>query len=268
MTTDTAGTRYEGIAHFYDKRRPSYPVDSVRAAASLATEAASSGSVLDIGCGTGIFTRLLAAELPETFSLTGIEPSDDMRATAAARSESDPRFRFITGRAEALPVDTQSAVLVTAATAAHWFDRPKFYVEAARVLKPGGSIALLQNERRWWDNQALAEYEAILESLLPDYRRGMHPDAHDHYSVSNFANELSSNDLFVAPVVTTWNWEMGFERHAFIEFSQSSTIVQRAIARTTRDVYCRTLEDLLDRHSKNDLFTVHYQTRLVAASAR
>src|SRR5262249_10917098 len=133
--------------------------------------------------------------------------------------------------------------LVTAATAAHWFDRPRFYAEAARVLAPGGALAIVQNERRWWDSPGLADYECLLEFLVPKYRRGMHPNAHDGYGFADYATELSSNVLFAAPEVQTWNWEMDFGHDAFIEFSQTSSIVQRAIARVGRDAYCQALEE-------------------------
>jgi ubiquinone/menaquinone biosynthesis C-methylase UbiE len=266
MTQAPAGTAYEGLAPLYDRRRPSYPVEAVHAVAALATGVASAGSVLDVGCGTGIFTRLLAAELPETFSVTGVEPGADMRTTAASRSGNSPRLRFVAGQAEALPADAHSITLVTAATAAHWFDRARFYPEVARVLAPGGWIALVQNERRWWDSPGLADYEALLESLVPNYQRGMHPDAHDGYAVADYAAELSSNALFSTPVSRSWDWEMDFDRDAFVEFSQTSSIVQRAIARTSRDAYCRSLEALLDRHADDGAFIVQYRTKVVAAT--
>jgi SAM-dependent methyltransferase len=265
MTGAAAGAAYEGLASFYDRRRPSYPLDAVRAVATLAKEAAPSGSVLDVGCGTGIFTRLLAAELPAAFNVAGVEPSPDMRATAAARSEAGRRIDFVAGRAEELPGGAQSAVLVTAATAAHWFDRPPFYAEAARVLAPGGSIALIQNERRWWDSAALADYETILESLVPGYRRGAHPDAKGGYSAADFAAELSADAAFTAPISRCWDWEMMFDSDAFVEFSQTSSIVQRAIARTSRDTLLRALDALLDRHAKTGSMAVRYRTKLVAA---
>ncbi len=199
MSGAPAGSAYDGLADLYDRRRPSYPADAVRAVAALASAASPSGNVLDVGCGTGIFTRLLAAALPDAFSVTGVEPGADMRATAAARSEAGGRIRFVAGSAEALPAASQSIALVTAATAAHWFDRPKFYAEAARVLAPGASLALVQNERRWWDSAALAEYETILEGLVPGYRRGMHPAAGGGYAVADYAAELSAKALFAAP---------------------------------------------------------------------
>lgn len=263
MTAAPAGSAYEGLASFYDRRRPSYPAEAVRAVASLATGAAASGSVIDVGCGTGIFTRLLAAELPASFAVTGVEPSADMRAMAASRAAS--RSQFVFGRAEALPLDAQGAILVTAATAAHWFDRPRFYAEAARVLAPGGSIALIQNERRWWDYEALAEYETIFEALVPGYRRGSHPDANGTYSVNDFAAELSAAASFATPTSLVWDWEMRFDNEAFVEFSQSSTIVQRAIARTSSGTVLGELSAFLDRHAKNGAVTVQYRTKLVTA---
>ena len=127
-------------------------------------------------------------------------------------------------------------------------------------------MALVQNERRWWDSSGLAEYETILESLVPDYRRGSHPDANGGFSVSDFAAELSANASFATPVTRLWNWEMRFDRDAFVEFSLSSSIVQRAVARTSRDTVWRALDGLLDRHSKNGAIIVQYRTKVVAAA--
>jgi SAM-dependent methyltransferase len=265
MTAAPAGAAYEGLASFYDRRRPSYPAEVVRAVAKLAQEVAPSGSVLDVGCGTGIFTRLLAAELPDAFSVSGVEPSADMRSTAASRSEAGRRIDFVAGQAEDLPTGPQSVILVTAATAAHWFDRPPFYTEVARVLAPGGSIALIQNERRFWDSAALAGYETILEGLVPGYLRGAHPDAKGGYSAVDYAAELSADTSFAEPTTQSWNWEMRFDNEAFVEFSQTSSIVQRAIARTSRDTFLRALDALLDRHSENGSIAVAYRTKLVTA---
>jgi hypothetical protein len=64
------------------------------------------------------------------------------------------------------------------------------------------------------------------------------------------AAEPSANAAFAAPVVPVWDWEMRFETEAFVEFSRSSSIVQRAIARASRDGFLRTLDGLFHRSQK------------------
>jgi ubiquinone/menaquinone biosynthesis C-methylase UbiE len=267
MTT-TPSANYEGIAGIYDRRRPSYPEAAVAAVAAFARAATDgAATVLDVGCGTGIFTRLLAAALPAGFAVVGIEPRADMRAAAAARADPTGRTRFVAGRAEALPVAAGGAILATAATAVHWFDRRHFYAEAARALAPAGALAVVENKRRWWDSPALAAYEAILEAHVPGYRRGTHPDpAHPgSFADMDYVAELAAAPGFAPPIESTWLWQTEFTRPAFVEFARSSTIMQRAIARASAPVIERALEDFLDRHATGGIVVVPYRTQLVAA---
>jgi SAM-dependent methyltransferase len=240
----------------------------VGAVAALATSAAAAGMALDVGCGTGIFTRLLAAALPPGFTVVGIEPSADMRATAASRADPAGRTRFAAGRAEALPVAARSVALVTAATAVHWFDRPRFYAEAARALVPAGALAIVENKRRWWDSAALAAYETILETHVPGYRRGTHPARAGAFVDMDYEADLAADPAFAAPQSTTWPWQMEFARAAFVEFARSSTIMQRAIARASAPVIDRALDDFLDRHAPDGVVVVPYRTQVVAAHPR
>ncbi|RVE57834.1 hypothetical protein OJAV_G00203220 [Oryzias javanicus] len=94
---------------------------------------------VDLGCGTGQNTRLLAPHFKE---VVGMDISESQLEEARAV----PGFSNITyktGRAEKLPFPDDSVDLLTAASAAHWFDVPMFLAEANRVLKPGGCMALL-----------------------------------------------------------------------------------------------------------------------------
>jgi len=61
--------------------------------------------------------------------------------------------------AEALPFKRSSVDVVFVAQALHWFDRPKFYTETARVLRPGGTPGLIENNRNWRDSPFLDGYE-------------------------------------------------------------------------------------------------------------
>jgi trans-aconitate 3-methyltransferase len=105
-------------------------------------------TILDVGCGPGIAARALA---PTFAHAIGLDPSEGMinsaRSLEGATSTSEP-IRFEVAMAEDLglhlspPVKDSSVDLITAATAAHWFDMNRFWPQAARVLKPGGTVAL------------------------------------------------------------------------------------------------------------------------------
>ncbi|OIW22582.1 S-adenosyl-L-methionine-dependent methyltransferase [Coniochaeta ligniaria NRRL 30616] len=105
-------------------------------------------TLLDVGCGPGTATRSLAPRFTHAF---GIDPSEGMISTAqtlgGVTATSNP-VRFEVSTAEELgsqlspPIQDGSVDLITAATAAHWFDLPGFWKRAAQVLKPGGSVAL------------------------------------------------------------------------------------------------------------------------------
>jgi SAM-dependent methyltransferase len=105
-------------------------------------------TILDVGCGPGTAVRELA---PHFSHAIGLDPSEGMISTArslgGASSTSEP-INFQVSTAESLgsqlspPIPDSSIDLITAATAAHWFDMTRFWPRAAQVLKPGGSAAL------------------------------------------------------------------------------------------------------------------------------
>src|SRR5262245_8336889 len=107
--------RFSGNAAGYAQYRPSYPpaiVDGILAAAGVSP----GDPVADVGCGTGIFTRLLAERATV---VTGIDPNEPMLAEARAAGGS---ATYVRGEAEATGLPDQSVALVTVAQAFHWFD--------------------------------------------------------------------------------------------------------------------------------------------------
>lgn len=90
---------------------------------------------LDIGCGTGMSTRAL---LPIAREIIGTDLSSEMLAQA----EADLRVRYLQAPAEAQPFPEASVDLITVCKAFHWFDQPRFLLEAARILKPQGKMAI------------------------------------------------------------------------------------------------------------------------------
>ena len=117
----------------YARFRPEYPREL---AAFLASTAPDDGLAVDVGCGNGQLTPLLAPFFKE---VVGLDPSADQIANAVPNA----RIRYECAPAEQLPVPGASASLVTAAQAAHWFDLPAFYREVRRIAVPGAVVALV-----------------------------------------------------------------------------------------------------------------------------
>jgi SAM-dependent methyltransferase len=124
------------VAAAYERGRPGYPDEAVRWAVGR-----NSGTVLDLGAGTGKLTRTLAALGYDTIA---VEPDDAMRAVIR---ETSPSTRALSGWAELIPLPAASVDAVVVAQAWHWFDHARAAAEVARVVRPGGHVALLYNIR-------------------------------------------------------------------------------------------------------------------------
>jgi SAM-dependent methyltransferase len=100
--------------------------------------------VLEIGCGTGQLTRELAGR---GFNLTGIDIGPEMVA-AARQNVADTTVRFQVASFEDFP-DPGPFDLIVSATAFHWVDPNIGLAKAARLLRPGGWLALLTTGERY-----------------------------------------------------------------------------------------------------------------------
>lgn len=132
MPTDTRNWFDQG-GRAYARFRPEYPREL---AAYLASAAPDNRLAVDVGCGNGQLTQLLA---PYFDRVIGLDPSADQIANAVPNA----RIHYECAPAERLPVPDASASLVTAAQAAHWFDLPAFYREVRRIAVPGAVVALV-----------------------------------------------------------------------------------------------------------------------------
>jgi len=129
-------TAFADVADAYERGRPGYPQEAVRWLAGDEPR-----DVVDLGAGTGKLTRALVAL---GHRVTAVEPLDEMRTELVAVL---PAARALVGAAEAIPLPNASADVVTCAQAFHWFDHAIALPEIARVLRPGGRLALVWNSR-------------------------------------------------------------------------------------------------------------------------
>jgi SAM-dependent methyltransferase len=128
------GSEFGAQAGLYDHARPGYPAE----AAAWALPAPV-GRLLDIGAGSGKLTAAVVHLAGETIA---IDPSAEMLTRLRRRL---PQVRTSAGTAEATGLPDRSVDAVVAGAAFHWFRRPEADAELARILKPGGVLALLWN---------------------------------------------------------------------------------------------------------------------------
>ena len=148
--------RFSGFADLYDTNRPSPPdalgpllVSYVRVA---------NPDVVDLGSGTGLSSRW-AGEWAR--SVTGIEPSVDMRRRAADRGDRGDRggrnIVYLGGTSDRTGLDAACADIVLAVQAMHWMEPTATLSEAARMLRPGGLFATVDAD--WPPVSAVVEAE-------------------------------------------------------------------------------------------------------------
>ena len=165
---DPLAARGFEAAEAYERARPSYaPAAVERLVSELGLDRGS--RVLDLGAGTGRLAALLA---PRVGALVAVEPSEPMRRVLAREL---PGVEVHDGTAERLPPADGSLDTVVVAEAFHWFDARAALAEIARVVRPGGGLALLWNVSVRADPPNPDELVALLAGLrrtaVPDRRR-------------------------------------------------------------------------------------------------
>ena len=170
MPVPNATSRFSDRVENYIRYRPGYPAETV-AALKNQCGLESRHIVADIASGTGIWTRTL---LENGNAVFGVEPNAEMRRAGERLLAEYPRFTSIAGTAEATTLPNESVHFVTAGQAAHWFDRVNARREFVRILKSGGWLVLLWNERITDGTPFLREYEQLLLTFGTDYKEVRH----------------------------------------------------------------------------------------------
>lgn len=162
MDLHPLATRFAGVAGNYERGRPDHPPAVVGALmAELGLNAGD--AVADLAAGTGKLTRALLAG---GLDVVGIEPLAEMREKLAAIVGPE---RAIDGVAEAIPLADGSQRAITVADGFHWFDGERALADIARVLEPGGGLALLATLPDWTGASWAHELGSLINDARPDH---------------------------------------------------------------------------------------------------
>jgi SAM-dependent methyltransferase len=198
MAKDQRFARSFGLeAGAYERGRPGYPDDAVEwLLTRAATDDDALPDVVDVGAGTGKFTASLVGR---SASVVAVEPGAAMRERLSAAL---PGVRAVEGAGERLPLGEGSADVVTYAQSWHWVDVEAASAEAARVLRPGGVLALVWNVRDEsvpWIRELTRVIGASIaeeyETVTPPVGEAMRRDAHAEFHWTNELDRAALHDL-------------------------------------------------------------------------
>lgn len=163
---DRFGRRVES----YVRSRPAYPQE-VAELLQVECGLTPGWTVADIGSGTGILSRLF---LDNGCRVYGVEPNVEMRRAGEALLATYRLFASLDGTAEDTGLPDDSADLIAAGQAYHWFDAKAARREFARILRPRGWVVLIWNDRRKLSSPFLQAYEELLLAYGTDYEKVDH----------------------------------------------------------------------------------------------
>jgi SAM-dependent methyltransferase len=243
--------RFSDRVGYYLRARPRYPDELtpffVREMGLTAT-----WRIADIGSGTGFFSEPFLSHGNEVL---GVEPNAPMgEAAELLIGTKYSNFHSRTGRAEATGLPDASVDLVTAAQSFHWFDHAAARREFARILKPGGWVALVWNNRRL-DDAFAGEYQQII-----------HTYARDHDGVAQRSQHACSDQVLDAFFGSHDSWKHGrLSNRQTMDFDAlrdrllSSSYMPLAGDPRFKPMI-RQLHEAFDRHQRDGVVSFEYDT--------
>lgn len=217
MTARPFRDHFSAQAADYEKFRPGYPPDLFR---WLADQAPARTLAVDLATGNGQAALALAQHFA---AVVGCEPS----ASQLAAARPHPRVEYRKEAAERLSLPDAAADLLTVAQAAHWFDWPAFCRECARVLKPGGLLAIWS----YGDCRVTPAVDRTVEAFSRDLLGPYWPRERRLVDDGYRDLRLPFPEFEAPPFEMAASWE----RSSFQGYISTWSAVQRCRARTGRD---------------------------------
>ena len=237
----------------YVKARPGYPaevIDVLRTNCGLTADSV----VADIGCGTGILSRMLCEHAHTVY---GVEPNDAMRATAQELLANRPNFSVVNAAAENTTLPATSIDLITVAQAFHWFDQKEARHEFMRILKPNGFTALIWNDRKTSGSPVAEAYEKLLMDFGTDYAE---VQSRGKETLENFERFFGHSQIRRASIPNAQH----LERDAFVQRATSASYMPNELHPRYREMVAAA-QQIFDENGGGGSVTLEYDTNIYYA---
>jgi len=255
-STDPANplTYFNDLADGYAANRPTYPPGAIEA---ILAGLPKPTRIADVGCGTGIASRLLAQA---GALVIGIEPNDAMRQRAeadAANLQPPGSIEFRGSTAEATGLADASVHGVVCAQAFHWFDAEPALREFRRILKPAGRLALMWNNRVPVSEMDRVYAQVVVEAQAEAKRQGLVLRCNREADLTRWSHLFTRVRRidFANPQVCDLPTLLG-------KAASASYFPRRA---AIADALLNRLREAFDRHAREGVVSLNQECRLTIA---
>ncbi len=234
---------FDGVPEIYDRVRPSYPpalFDDVFLYLDVSSRV--SPKVVEIGPGTGQAT---AGLLERGAQVTAVEIGPRMSAFLRRKFANEARLEVVTSAFEDAQLASEVYDLVVSATAFHWVDPDIRLVKARRLLRPGGSLAIISTNRI-----ASSADRGFFERAFPVYQK-YRPDEQRHELPGEDLTppehgELLVSGLFDDVTLRRYRWDQTYSTAGYADLQRSYSWTQ-TVAPAAQETLIADLCDVIER---------------------
>lgn len=239
--------RFSNRVENYILYRPSYPNDLIKFFIEK-NDLTEDTIIADVGSGTGILTELFLKNGNKVFA---IEPNDEMRGAAERLLHHYSNFKSIPATAEKTSLESESVDLIIAGQAFHWFDFEKTKTEFARILKTGGIVALIWNDRKTGNSDFAKEFENLILRFAVDYDAVDHKNFHEEKLHPFFSGEMKTKS---------------FPNYQHLDFEGlKGRLLSASYIPTGGEHFKKMIDELqvlFQNHQQNGKVTIEYETQV------
>lgn len=244
--------RFSNRVTDYVKYRPHYPnaiITFLQETYQLTTDKL----IADIGAGTGISTKLF---LDAGYRAIAVEPNAEMRDKAIELLSPYPGFTAVDSTAENTGLADGSIDAVIAGQAFHWFNAPNARAEFKRILKPGGTVVLIWNERK-----TASAFEMEYDQLIITHGQDYVKVGHRNIDLDNIGAFYDPNPFELRVFENQQVFDFDGLKGRLLSSSYSPTKADAGYEPMIND-----LQVLFNRYQQNGKITIHYDTKVYVGS--